>query len=330
MIKFDSKIVPVSLNLSFKNDMLMTFLLFRSKDHIGKFRCYLNCQHPNIKFTSEIDKNNSISFLDIKITRMNNSFSTSIYGKVTFSGVFANFESFIPVSYKSNLVFTLLCRTFELCSHFELFHQEILNLKHIFKRNGYPYNFIDVCIKSFLNNIFIDKKMYALASKKELVCVLPFIGKKSLQLRFKLVKSGQNNLSFCHLKIVLQSPCKLCTLFRFKDTLDKKIRSDLVYRYSCSSCNATYYGKTYRHVFTRAAEHMGISNLTGKRVKNVKESAVSDHLLQCDCAIDFDNFDILANDTNSFRLLIKESLLIKRDKPVLNRTVKSFPLKLFD
>ena len=75
---------------------------------------------------------------------------------------------------------------------------------------------------------------------------------------------------------------------------------------------------------------MGISNLTGKRVKNVKESADSDHLLQCDCTIDFDHFGILASDANSFRLPIKESLLIKRDKPFLNRTVKSFPLKLFD
>ena len=118
-------------------------------------------------------------------------------------------------------------------------------------------------------------------------------------------------------------------MFRFKDTLDKKICSDLVYGYLCSSYNATYYGKTNRHFFTSAAEHMSISNSAGKRVKNVKESAISDHLLQCDC-IDFDHFDILTSDTNNFKLLIKKSLLIKRDKPVLNRTVKSFPLKLFD
>ena len=189
---------------------------------------------------------------------------------------------------------------------------------------------IDVCIKRFLNYVFIAKKIYALAPKKKLVCTLPFIGKKSFQLRSTLVKSVQNNLCFCHLKVDFQSPYKLHTLFCFKDTLNKKIRSHLVYRYSCSSCNATYYGKTYRHFFARAAEHMGISNLTSKRVKNVKESAVSDHLLQCNCAIDFDHFDVLASDTNSFRLLIKESLLIKRDKPVLNHTVKSFPLKLFD
>ena len=65
-----------------------TFLLFRSKDHIEKFRGYLNCQHPNIKFTSEIEEKNSISFLDIKNSRVNNNFSANIYRKVTFRGVF--------------------------------------------------------------------------------------------------------------------------------------------------------------------------------------------------------------------------------------------------
>ena len=164
------------------------------------------------------------------------------------------------------MIFALLIRAFKLCSNFELFHLEILNLKDIFERNVYPYSFIDVWIKRFLNNIFIDKNVYAFASKKELVCVLPFIGKKSLQLRSKLVKSSQNNLNFCHLKVVFQSPYKLRTLFRFKDTLDKKIRSDLVYCYSCRNCNATYYPKTYGHIFTRAAEHMSISTFMGKRV----------------------------------------------------------------
>ena len=75
---------------------------------------------------------------------------------------------------------------------------------------------------------------------------------------------------------------------------------------------------------------MDISNLAGKRLKSVKQSVISDHLLECNCSIDFDHFDILAFDTNKFRLLIKESLLIKRDQPQLNKTIKSFPLKLFD
>ena len=48
--------------------------------------------------------------------------------------------------------------------------------------------------------------------------------------------------------------------------------------------------------FTRAAEHMNVSNLTEKRFKNKKISGVSDHLLQCNCFIDFDHFNILATD----------------------------------
>ena len=75
---------------------------------------------------------------------------------------------------------------------------------------------------------------------------------------------------------------------------------------------------------------MGISNLAAKPLKSVKQSAISDHLLECNCSIDFDHFDILAFDINKFRLLTKESLLIKRDQPQLNKTIKSFPLKLFD
>ena len=63
-----------------------------------------------------------------------------------------------------------------------------------------------------------------------------------------------------------------------------------------------------------------------KNIKNMKESLVSNHRLQRDCVIGFDDFDVLASHNNNFRLLIKE----KRDKPILNRTIKSFPLKLFD
>ena len=62
---------------------------------------------------------------------------------------------------------------------------------------------------------------------------------------------------------------------------------------------------------------MGVSNLTGKRLKNIKDSAVSDHLLQCNCNIDLGHFNILATEFRKFNLLVKESLLIKRDNPVL-------------
>ena len=81
-----------------------TFLLFHSKYHIEKFRNHLNRQHKNIKFTFETENENSIAFLDIKITRDNNKFMTSVYRKPTFSGLFTNFESFTPKSYKCPVI----------------------------------------------------------------------------------------------------------------------------------------------------------------------------------------------------------------------------------
>ena len=58
--------------------------------------------------------NNSLSFLDIKIIREGNKFATSVCRKPTFSGMFTNFGSFIPNSYKYALIFTLLYRALKL------------------------------------------------------------------------------------------------------------------------------------------------------------------------------------------------------------------------
>ena len=226
------------------------------------------------------------------------------------------------------MLLILLLRAFKLCSNFEPFHQEIDKLKTIFKNNGYLKRFVDLCVKKHLDKVFIKKEVVLKASKKKLTCILPFIGNKSRQLRTRLGNSIENKLKFCKLKIISQLPCKLGWLLRYKDSLKKEIRSDIVYRYTFSNCKVIYYGRTYYHFFIRAAEHMRISNLTGKCLKSVKQSAVSDHLIECNCSIDFHHSDILASDANKFRLLIKESLLIKLDQ--LNRTIKSFPLKLFD
>ena len=60
---------------------------------------------------------------------------------------------------------------------------------------------------------------------------------------------------------------------------------------------------------------MSISNLIGKRLKSVKQSAESDFLLECNCSIDLNHIDILTSQANEFRLLIKVSVLVIGDEP---------------
>ena len=140
----------------------------------------------------------------------------------------------------------------------------------------------------------------------------------------------ERDLPYYKVVVIFKSKRRRNTLFRFQDSLEKKICSGIIYRYMRSNCKVTYDGKTLRHFYTRMAEDMGISYITGKRLKNVKQSAICNHLLQCNCAINFDNFSILATDSNKFKLLLRERLIIKHDKPTLNRPITSFPLELFD
>ena len=53
-----------------------------------------------------------------------------------------------------------------------------------------------------------------------------------------------------------------------------------LYKYTYSNCKVTYHGKTHRYLITRAAKQMSISNLTGKHFKSVKQSPISDNLLE--------------------------------------------------
>ena len=55
-----------------------TLLLYQNINQIKKFKYYLNPQFANIKFTTKIEMNNSLSFLDIKIVRGCNKFTTSV------------------------------------------------------------------------------------------------------------------------------------------------------------------------------------------------------------------------------------------------------------
>ena len=106
--------------------------------------------------------------------------------------------------------------------------------------------------------------------------------------------------------------------------------SGVVYKYTCGRCNSTYYGKTDRHLKGRSGEHIGISPLTFKKTKPSKESAIHDHLLNWNNILPFEEFTILTNGNNIFVLEIKESLLIKRDRPILNKNISSAILFLFD
>ena len=72
------------------------------------------------------------------------------------------------------------------------------------------------------------------------------------------------------------------------------LHSNVVNKFKCNICNDIYYGKTKRHFKVRASEHLGITLLTGKKVKSPKERAVFDHIVHTGHNASFDNFETLS------------------------------------
>ena len=105
--------------------------------------------------------------------------------------------------------------------------------------------------------------------------------------------------------------------------------SGVIYKYTCSSCNATYVGQTKRHTHHRFSEHAGCSPLSGKALTGQNSTTVRDHMLVCNTLVTRENFKILGADNNNIHLRIKEALFIMREKQCLNIQGKSFPLALF-
>ena len=70
------------------------FVLFKPNDYLKYFQEFLNSCHFNMSFSMEAERQSTFSFLDIEVIREQIKFSTSIYRKPIFSGVYSNFKTF--------------------------------------------------------------------------------------------------------------------------------------------------------------------------------------------------------------------------------------------
>ena len=116
--------------------------------------------------------------------------------------------------------YTLLHRNFSIFCDFKTFHFQVY-------QNNYPLNFIDSCIKSFLNKLYTPKVVVPNVPKRNVFVKLSFLGSTSFQIRKKLQKLFSDKLMSCNLKIIFTSPVRVKSFFTFKDKLPKMLLSGL-------------------------------------------------------------------------------------------------------
>ena len=145
----------------------MTFLCCLKKpEQVLRFANYMNKDRKILNFCSE--KDNSFSFLDAKICREKDKFTTSDFRKDTFSSVCTNFSTFVAFEHKIGFAYRLLHGRFTIVFYFSKFHFEVETLKKTIHKNAYPKKCVDKCIAKFVNNIFVQKPVFTTFPKLEL------------------------------------------------------------------------------------------------------------------------------------------------------------------
>ena len=109
---------------------------------------------------------------------------------------------------KTETLHTLLHRSFSICCDSETFYFEIDCLKAILMRNNYPPNCIVSCIKWFINKLYTPKVLVQNVPKRNVFVKLPFLESTSFQIRKKLKKSFNDQLTSCKLEIIFTSPLR--------------------------------------------------------------------------------------------------------------------------
>ena len=103
---FDESLIPESqwprLYRRFVDE---TFSLVESRDSAVKFLHCLNELHTGVlKFTMEGEEERQLPFMDVLVHSELNRFTTSVYPKPTFTGLYTPWDSYCPTSRKIALI----------------------------------------------------------------------------------------------------------------------------------------------------------------------------------------------------------------------------------
>ena len=136
---------------------------------------------------------------------------------------------------------------------------------------------------------------------------LPYVGPFSIvaqnRLHKLLYKRYCNNLD---VKLAFSS-FKIRNTFSVKGPVPVELRSNVVYKLTCASCNSCYIGETSRHLTTRIREHLN-RDRTSHIFRQIQQSEACRNPCSAEC------FEVIDHTTTKFQVKIKEALHISGEQ----------------
>ena len=281
------------------------------RDNLENFCTHINSLHKNLKFTTEVEKDGKLAFLDTEVERKsNNCLSVSVYRKPTHTDQYLNAESHHLKSVKDSVIFSLFMRAKSITSDPQNLQKEYDRITGVLKANMYKGDSINKISRKVSNPKQTEKP-----EKEDPICSvnLPYIKGTSERLRRSLQK--QNIRCTFYSQNTLKK-----TLSRPKDKIEALEKANVVYKIPCKDCTKSYIGQSKRETGTRLKEHR--SNVINCRTE---KSDLASHCWSNKHVMDWDNISVIDEDKNWKSRLVKESIHSVLSSPCINQISYTIP-----
>ena len=194
---------------------------------------------------------------------------------------------------------TFVDRLYKINNTLSGFDNDLEETKSILQKNILPPKLIDKVVRNYLSDQYISEE--SLSKKEGRYYKLPYVGFFSRHAHNK-IKGITKKLCKDQVSVNLVFiPYKIGSMFSTKDRIPSFLKSMLVYKFVCASCNTCYVGETARHLPTRIKEQLK----TDKKLHIYQHLSSNQNCFNC-CT---DNcFSILDYALTKYQLKIKETL----------------------
>ena len=151
---------------------------------------------------------------------------------------------------------------------------------------------------------------------------LQYLGPLSFHLRKNLRKLLTPCYPQTELRFIFINNYTIKSLFPYKDRIPDHLQSNVIYQFDCVRCNSnvSYIGQTTCNLAKRIAEHLGVSERTGKTRKSETVSSIREHCLKVHKEPpEESSFKIIDRANTKQDLGILEAIHITLQKPCLNK-----------
>ena len=270
-----------------------------------------------LKFTYELQKENSIAFLDVKISNQNSHITTNVYTKPTDSGECINYLGLAPQKYKTGVIKTMLHRAYQISSDWKTFHHEIQRLQQLFTNNNFPMSIIAKEIDAFLN-----RKTFQPQESQSIEKTIKLYYRNQMTSQYKQEEQNLRKIVQRHINPTANAKIELSIYYKNRKLSNLLIRnksftdesnSHVVYKYQCEECQPSrnfYIGYTTTTLKQRALAHTQKGSIKNHNKENHNKKIKTADIIP--------SMQVIFRSPLKIELQIAEALHIKKEEPPLN------------